>query len=108
MASMVELVLPGAGAALVSLLTVRRGRPTRLTLSSGAEITAWNCAWGMDFGGEWEHLTLNMSPRLPRAEAVFLSAADVIDACDPESGVSLYRGHTTPSHSSSPSSGRAA
>lgn len=88
---MVELVLPGSGAALVSLLLERRGRPTRLKLSSGAEITAWNCAWGMDFGRDWEHLTLNMSPPLPRGEAAFVSAADVINASDPESGQALYR-----------------
>jgi len=90
MASMVELVLPGAGAALVSLLVARRGQPTRLKLTSGAEITAWNCAWGMDFGREWEHLTLNMSPRLRSADAAFLSTADVVAARDPADGRMLY------------------
>ena len=90
MASMVELVLPGCGASLVSLLMRRRGRPTRLRLHDGAEVTAWNCAWGMDYGREWEHLTLNMSPRLADAATAFVSSADVVAASDPESGDPLY------------------
>ena len=88
---MVELILPGCGASLVRLLMRRRGRPTRLRLSGGAEITAWNCAWGMDFGREWEHLTLNMSPRLADAATAFVSTADVVAASDPESGRALYQ-----------------
>lgn len=95
MASMVELVLPGCGARLVSLLMRRRGRPTRLTLCNGSELTAWNCAWGMDFGRDWEHLTLNMSPRLAGTQAVFLSSADVLAASDPENGASLYTASET-------------
>jgi hypothetical protein len=105
---MVELILPGCGASLVRLLMRRRGRPTRLQLSDGAEVTAWNCAWGMDFGRDWEHLTLNMSPRLVDADIVFVSSAEVLVASDPENGAALYRNQTTPSHSSSPSSGCAA
>ena len=90
MASMVELVLPGAGASLVELLMQRCGRPTRLKLRDGVEVTAWNCAWGMDYGREWEHLTLNMSPRRSGAKAAFVSSADVLAASDPESGAGLY------------------
>ena len=90
MASMVELVMPGSGAALVRLLVRRRGKATRLRLNDGAEVTAWNCAWGMDYGREWEHLTLNMSPRSPLAEAAFLSARDVVSAVDPVDGAALY------------------
>lgn len=91
MASMVELVLPGAGAPLVRLLASRHGKPTRLTLRDGAEVTAWNCAWGMDYGRDWEHLTLNMSPRLTEADTAFVSTADVVVASDPESGRALYQ-----------------
>lgn len=91
MSSMVELVLPGAGAALVALLMARRGQPTRLRLRNGAEITAWNCAWGMDYGHDWEHLTLNMSPRRAGAETIFLSSADVMAACDADGGPLLYQ-----------------
>lgn len=88
---MVELILPGCGQSLVHLLMRRRGRPTRLKLNDGGEVTAWNCAWGMDYGREWEHLTLNMSPRSASANATFLSSADVIAASDPTSGRTLYR-----------------
>ena len=87
---MVELILPGCGASLVRLLMRRRGRPTRLRLSGGAEITAWNCAWGRDYGRDWEHLTVNMSPRRAGAETAFVSTADVVAACDAESGADLY------------------
>lgn len=91
---MVELILPGCGASLVRLLMRRRGRPTRLRLSDGAEVTAWNCAWGMDFGRDWEHLTLNMSPRLTGVGAAFLSSVDVLAASDPVSGAALYERRT--------------
>ena len=87
---MVELILPGSGAQLVSLLMQRRGRPTRLKLNCGGEITAWNCVWGMEYGREWEHLTLNISPRMADAAAVLVSAADVLFASDPDSGRRLY------------------
>lgn len=88
--AMVELILPGCGQTLVCLLMRRRGRPTRLKLNDGGEVTAWNCAWGMDYGREWEHLTLNMSPRRADADMAFVSSADVTTASDPDSGASLY------------------
>lgn len=90
MASMVELILPGCGARLVSLLVQRRGRPTLLRLTNGAEAMAWNCVCGRDHDKDWEHMTLNMSPRVPDAPVVFLSAAQVATAADPESGTILY------------------
>lgn len=78
------------------LLCGRRGRPTRLHLNDGRQITAWNCAWGRDHGREWEHLTLNMSPRRADAETAFVSTADVMAASDVESGADLYaRGSET-------------
>lgn len=87
---MVDLILPGQGAPLVRLLCGRRGRPTRLHLADGRQITAWNCAWGRDHGRDWEHLTLNMSPRRADAETAFVSTADVLAASDAESGDDLY------------------
>ena len=109
---MVDLILPGQGAGLVRVLGQRRGRPTRLRLRDGRDVVAHNCAWGMDYAGVWEHLTVNLSPRVPGAEVASLSSADVMVAADVATGCTLYaRGGEAgarPSHSRSPGSGVAA
>lgn len=89
---MVDLILPGQGAGLVRLLGQRRGRATRLRLRGGRDVLAFNCAWGMDYAAEWEHLTLNLSPRVSAAPVSALSSAEVITAEDPDTGGLLYRG----------------
>ena len=58
----------------------------------GRDLLAFNCAWGMDYAAEWEHLTLNLSPRVPAAPVSALSSAEVITAEDPDTGALLYRG----------------
>jgi len=88
---MVDLILPGQGAGLVQLLGQRRGRPTRLRLRGGREVLAFNCAWGMTYAADWEHLTLNLSPRVQAAPVAALSSAEVITAEDPDTGALLYR-----------------
>ncbi len=88
---MVDLILPGQGAGLVRLLGQRRGRATRLKLRGGREVVAHNCAWGIGYAAEWEHLTVNLSPRVPTAPVAALSSAEVLAAEDPETGALLYR-----------------
>lgn len=83
---MVDLILPGKGRRLVRLLARRRGRPTVLRLADGREVVAWNSVWGRDWNAEWEHLTLNLSPRVIGAEVGTLSTRDVRAVIDAESG----------------------
>jgi hypothetical protein len=78
----VDLILPGKGRRLVRLLAGRRGRPTLLRLTDGREVTAFNSVWGRDWGAEWEHLTLNLSPRVAGAEVRTVSAEQVVEARD--------------------------
>ena len=53
-------------------------------------MTAWNCVWGRDWGAEWEHLTLNLSPRMDGATVETVSTRSVVEARDPE-GRLLHR-----------------
>lgn len=89
---MVDLILPGKGRRLVRLLAARRGRATTLRLADGREVTAFNCAWGRDWDAEWEHLTLNLSPRVPGAEVRSVSAEEVVEARDADGRVLHRRG----------------
>ncbi len=87
---MVDLILPGRGRGLVRVLAARRGRATTLRLIDGREVTAWNCVWGRDWGAEWEHLTLNLSPRIAGATVETVSTRSVVEARD-EEGRALHR-----------------
>jgi len=86
-----EAISPGRGATLVKLLLERTGIPTTLHLEDGAHIVAHNCAWGRDFGNDWEHLSLNVSPEIEGVAFEVVSGGEVAEIIDPASGEVLYR-----------------
>jgi PAS domain-containing protein len=62
-----------------------------LCLDDGTQIVAHNSAWGRDFGDEWEHLSLNVSPEIVDIDFEFVSAREIAEAVDTASGEVLYR-----------------
>ena len=86
---------PGRGFPIVRLLEQRAGRPTELLLRDGTKVTAHNIAWGLDPGEDWEHLSLNIAPRVPGAAFEFVRTCDVSRIVDPATGEVLFR---RPSH----------
>lgn len=86
-----EQIEPGRGAALVAVLEARDGQPTILVLDEGREVIALNCAWGRDFGEDWEHVTLNASPEAPGLPIDLIDASEVDLALAPDTREVLYR-----------------
>ena len=84
-------MVPGSGIELVELLERRDGRLTLLELADGRTIRSFNIAAGRDLGDEWEHFTLNISPRIEGEDVDWLSTADVLTARDPDESKLLYR-----------------
>jgi hypothetical protein len=84
-------MVPGRGIELVELLERRDGRLTLLELADGRTIRSFNIAAGRDLGDEWEHFTLNISPRIDGEDVDWLSTADVVAASDPDGSEPLYR-----------------
>lgn len=85
-----DSITPGLGASLVKILMDRASLPTLLYLDEGRQIVAYNCAWGRDFGSDWEHLSLNVSPEIENTNFEFVSTGEIVRATDPGSGLVLY------------------
>ena len=84
-------LVPGRGIELIELLESRGGQLTLLELANGTTYRSFNIAYGRDYGDEWGHFTLNISPRIDGEFVEWLSSGDVRAARDPETAEVLYR-----------------
>ena len=76
---------------LIEVLEARDGQLTLLELANGTTFRSFNIAYGRDYGDEWEHFTLNISPRIEGEVVEWLSSGDVRTALDPQTAEVLYR-----------------
>lgn len=86
---------PGRGFPIVRLLEERMGQPTEVVLRDGRAIVVHNIAWGLDPGEGWEHLSINVTPRVPGARFDFVRTSEIARVVDPATGEVLFgrQGH---------------
>lgn len=76
----------GAGAALVRVLTQRRGEPTLVRMADGSEFETFDgSSWGRDVGDLWEHVTAEANDGSVR----FFYMSDVEALLEPSTRVIL-------------------
>jgi hypothetical protein len=50
-----------------------------------------NIVYGRDYGDEWEHFTINVSPAIEGETTDWVHASDVESALDPDTSEPVYR-----------------
>jgi hypothetical protein len=77
---------PARGSLIIDLLQHREERLTLVELMNGQLLSIQDIAWGRDPDDEWEHVTINFSPRRPDVAPDYFSTRDVSRILDPDSG----------------------
>jgi len=75
---------------ILAVFQRRDGQPTRVEMSDGSAVTAYNIAWGYDMGDEYSHVTTNASPFVEVTSLDFFFTNDVVRLVDPESEQVLF------------------
>ena len=60
-----------------------------MTLKTGAQLAAYNIAWGYDVGGEYAHVTANISPEVTGARSTSSTQVRSHSLIDPASSETL-------------------
>ena len=77
-------------AQLLRMLRERDSGETVVVLRDGRGLAVHNIAWGYDVGGEWAHVTSNISPSVAGASADFFSTSEVASMIDPITNCFIY------------------